>query len=436
MSNYPQQVEEGYCPAPLDNSSIEAGIAKFDHGQILPSVEEMEFALGYLNYLFPLYHLHDTLASDDEILLAFDAERRAKTAGFPFAQLGCPTKGQALDRFGLAAIQQYYREFTDVLGCTLKDEIRPVGKKARLFRPQSIASYVEAFRLFQHGNEYLMSNHDPLFIKFQVPGPDIVDVFSRIARFSVQGYGLDGDGWDARFCLFAASVICAFRSNPENRDDVYRYYCMMYNGYTRVGGFVYYLPGQPSGHFNTTVDNALCHCVFVAIHSYRNGIRMYAEIAARIQYAVCGDDMLYSTIDPTFTPDTFATTYNSLGVGVSFERLQPTHPFDLCFVGHRIFSDRGFPCASLDPTRAIAKSRFRKKKRNAYDHVAKLSSMCQLTYGSKATYDVIYQVMINVISQYSVSLGPEFLYSIEGLVRASSETTMLMIARYGPCSGF
>lgn len=403
-SKYPANAEfEGFAPAPLDEVSLWNGLGRFLHPQCTITPEESLFALSFLEALFPLLGRNSSMLNDQEILnVCFDPDHYSKTAGYPWFTMGAPTKGDALEKFGLEQIKEYYQNYTSVLGSTLKPEIRAVGKDARLFRPQDVSSFVEGATLFYHQNQYLMNllHSSPIHCKFRTPGPDITRTYEDLYAFCGSCYSADGSAWDANFSLAVAALIGTFRSVNLDAERVNRYYSQMYNGYTNIGGNLFQIAAQPSGHYNTSVDNSLGHCICFAIHAYRNGVTL-KELLHNVLFYCCGDDLIWSDRTGTFTPVCLSETYASLGIYLEFDALEPRCVYDLPFVGVE-FHDRnirGQTCKmyAIRSSKAKATFNLRKTKNDDLLELMKYTSLCQLTFGDETTYSLLKKATENFV---------------------------------------
>lgn len=431
VSKFPAGVSaHGYAAAPLDELSLWNGLCKFQHGQCALTAGECSFLLRSLDYWFPDLAANSQLATDDEVLADLDAHS-TKTAGYPWYVRGAPSKGQVRDKFGLAAIEDYYKKYTSIVGSTLKDELRLVGKDSRFFRPQDVSSYVEATRLFKHQNNYLMAQllTTPMFNCFVMPGQTLPSLFRILDSFSKDCYAADGSQWDANFPLIIACIIAAFRSSSTTSERVERYYSMMYNGYTNVGGNVFNLIGQPSGHYNTSVDNSMGNMCLMALHAYRLGWSM-DDFVQRVRFYCCGDDLIWADRSGMFYPEVLGATFASVGVYQEYEDLFPRRAIDLTFVGQRIVlrEFNGIPVwvTSLRTQRTLASSCIRKRRTTDLDELAKLASLAQLCFGDEELYHIVHGVMhsflTNCLQRRTLSLAdPEVL----GLLRSVTERALL-----------
>lgn len=392
LSNVPSS---GYQPAPLDEVSLINGAGKFLHPQIELTEEEQAVALEYLDRLFPLIHLHSRELNDDEVYaICLDADHADKASGYPWNFLGQPTKRQAVITYGIDGLRDYYKNATSVIGSTLKSELRPVGKDARFFRPQDVSSFIEALTLFYDQNEHILSSthRTPVFCHFVTPGTDIIRLFARLAAFGGSCFGADGHRWDANFPLSVANVIASWRiRHGADEARTKRYYEMMYNGYTNVGGHILHLVGQPSGHFNTSVDNSLAHCIMFAIHAHRNNLNL-VEMMKNVLFYCCGDDLIWSDRTGAFYPEALSCTYKSLGMYLEFESLAHKNVYDLSFVGVEFFKrsvfGRHYRLYAIRGDHAQASFNLRKKSATDLDELAKYCSLCQMVFANKPLYEL------------------------------------------------
>jgi len=403
------------------------GCQNFLHPHGTLTFDAFCYILGYLLHVFPFIKQFSSLSSDKEVedIIAKHAQ---KSAGDPFIEQGYPEKLVALKYFGLAGLRKIYGQYMSVIAQTLKDEIRDITKDARLFRPQDVGSYQEGATLFNHQNEYLMSRplDTPIFLKFSTPGPMISQLFQSLWGLI---YAADGRKWDAHFPLVFAMIIAVFRSTDENRERVFDYYARMYNGYTSVRGWLMRLAGNPSGHFNTSVDNCLGHMCFFAYHSYKHKLT-YAQVDDVVEYHCCGDDLLWCTESEIFSPKNIENTYNEMEMYLEFESYEPSPIYDLSFVGSTPV-DYQYYCRKLllyhgRPNKLSAKFKIRRIKAQPIDTLSKMVSICTLMFAHP-----LYEQMKKLIFQYiehncSLSLLSWLDPRVIGLVAAIEKNSLLV----------
>jgi len=401
------KVHPGECPfapAPLDEFSLWNGVRKFDRVQGLIDPRSFQYIFYYLDRLFPFLSLKSEIATDLEIDDALnDPDHASKASGFPCDLLGHGTKLDAYNYFGRETLEAYYQGNTSVVGCTLKDELRLIGKDARLFRPQDVCSYIEGSRLFYHQNQYLMSQPltTPLFVKFTSPGPDIVIARKDLDVHSPNTYGADGSQWDARFPLCVAQMICHWRSKCFDAKRVQTYYRMMYNGFTSVCGWLYNLVGQPSGHYNTTIDNCLCHCILMAYHAWLSGLSVL-EFMDQVKYKCCGDDIIWSDTSGKFSPVDLSKTYYSVGVCLEFESLEPTK--GPIFVGSvpctRLYNGTNVQGYVNRWEKAYSSSLYSRRKATPIQRLAKLCSLASCMFFDVDKFRVLRALFDETLARY------------------------------------
>jgi len=404
-TKYPPLADSGYSAAPLDELSLWNGLCKFQHPQYTITAEEFVYLYTVLDQFFPDLGQHSQLGSDSLVLQQVH-EHTHKACGYPWSAFGCSDKGDALYRYGLSQIESYYSQYTSIISSTLKDELRLVGKDARFFRPQDVASYIEGARLFYHQNQYIMHQAftSPVFCRFVTPGQQIPELFRRLHAWNGKCFAADGQSWDANFPLIFAQVIALFRSVHLPAERVSRYYSQMYNGFTLVGGHLFHLCGQASGHYNTSIDNSLGQVCAMALHACRQGI-LLDDFMQQLLFFCCGDDLIYSDRTNLFNPRELSDTYASIGMYLEFENniLNPMTPYSLSFVGvhmlHRVI--RGVPCwlYSIRTMKARANTVLHKST-DPKKLLAKLSSVAQMVFGDEELFNFVTTAFHNLCAQF------------------------------------
>ncbi len=419
---------DGFGPAHLDTVSLWNGVNNFLHSQFALSLSEYEYALGYLRYCFPLIDKYSSLTCDADVV-DLVVQHGDKSSGDPFIEFGYPNKLSALDAYGLDGLRDFYQSHHVAISSTLKDEIRDVTKDARFFRPQDVSSYVEGATLFSSQNEYLMSDpiNTPIFLMFSTPGRAISRLFERMFGSK---YAADGRKWDANFPLVFAMIIAQFRAcGSLSLERVERYYRQCYNGLTGVAGHLLNLIGNPSGHFNTSVDNCLAHMCFFAVHAFRSGLS-YSDIKSTVEYHCCGDDLLWCDRTQIFCPVRLEATYNSLGMYLEFESYETSSIYELSFVGSTPVDYYYFGTKVLlyigRKTKLLAKLRCKRRKSTCLDVLSKMCSICSLLFADKSTYDTIRQLIdqfvFTCVSRGDLSLQDA---RVIGLLAAVQPATLL-----------
>jgi len=323
--------------------------------------------------------LNSSLLTDSEVRsITLDVEHKTRACGYPWDCRGVTTKAAAVDAFSSEFRSCPYH----FLSGTLKDEIRPVGKDARLFRMQSLHDFEDGQQMYHNQNEYLASRlfTSPIFVKFQTPGTDLSILYENLARFSDDCYDSDANAWDANFPLFIAEIIAFWRLQylpveiaKRHRD----YYRNMYNGYTIVGGNVVHLVGQSSGHLNTTIDNSLGNIIAMSYVAWCHGLSVNSFVR-EILFFVCGDDLIWANRG-SFTALEVGKRYAELGIYLEFSSLEPQNVLKCTFAGTiPVQRDRIRYHGRLEKLRASMG--FKKRKHTVRDVIAKMASLCMLSY--------------------------------------------------------
>lgn len=242
--------------------------------------------------------------SDEEIVRTLEHN---SASGWPFSQTLGSKKGEVLEKTTLSQLREHYASETPVLGSTLKDEVRPIGKDARLYRPAPLQMMVEAIELFQRQldeqSAQIYEPGNPYGIGVTTPGPGMSGFWSYLrgppgAPFKRFLHG-DGKQWDASVRLLCVEVLASVRAShspPSVRERMYRYYSHVYNGWTNILGHFFHLIGNASGHLLTGSDNSnLLAAIIFATVSYL-GFDPYDTDNFRCK--VLGDDLVIGTNYP------------------------------------------------------------------------------------------------------------------------------------------
>lgn len=370
-----------YAPAPLDSVSLFNGVLKFDHEFAVVSDAEIEWVVQELSDMLGPY------LSDLEVLLPEEAAEllvEETASGIPYSHLYGTRKGDVLKKVPAQRLWMDFLEYDQVISCTLKDELRPVGKDSRLFRPANVACILAGIMLFEDMNMKLAKarRETPYKIGVATPGLEMVNFWRDCLRFSSCVVSADGSQWDAHFQPWMVRVCCEFRckylplTTPYVADvhgAVHRYYSQMYYGWTRVDGQLIRLVGNPSGHFNTASDNTLA-----LIASYLLVARRLHIPKRDIWLACYGDDSIFSTRNLRFSGRSVREEMVTLGVWLETIGDEYTPRDSLVFIGtHPVMSEYGW-VFSYDPEKLAASMWWRKKKASDLDYVRKLVALCVL----------------------------------------------------------
>lgn len=138
----------------------------------------------------------------------------------------------------------------------------------------------------------------------------------------------DISGYDTRQMLFLQSINIRVRFlmlAPE--DQTFENLCRLCNLYRDIiytpvmlpDGLVVFLQGNPSGQFNTGMDNTIT-LLYVFLYSYlTSGAPRSLTAFKKLTFMkLAGDDSAAASSDPRFNPEHFASTCRMLGWGIEF----------------------------------------------------------------------------------------------------------------------
>lgn len=290
------------------------------------------FALFTLNKLFASHMLVDTVHfTVDEAVMRLVG---TSSSGWPYNKLyGC-TKAEVLKHLTGQQLFDDFVNYSVVIGCTLKDELRPLGKDARLFRPAPMQSIVAGYVLFGKQLDLLQAlcRTTPYGIGLKTPGNDVSRLWTRLSRFLRHHCG-DGDSWDARYPLWVCLVLCIWRKqfvSTEYHHLVDKYYSDLYNGVTNVMGNLVFIPGMASGQLLTSSDNSLGNVINVTLAVSQLGYDPFDQ--NNFQFSCVGDDVVIGTNYP-FTSSQLRAQMEKNGFTMDFQDDDCTPFLECTYIG-------------------------------------------------------------------------------------------------------
>jgi len=394
-------------PSKTDKISFLNGIYKFEHVQKTISVREREALRAMLRV-----KLGPFLATAYKKLVPFEAIPRwivdDTSAGFCFQQAFGTTKGLVLLKTTILYLWHYFLSFLPILSSTLKIELRAFGKDARFFRPSDIASIVAAIHMFGYQNLSLCSAwvKSHICIGMVSPGPDFTLMWRMLRDFGGEYRSFDGVRWDANFPMWAVELICDFRKQflpQEYSSIVDYYYASMYDGYTNCLGNLVHLTGNPSGHYNTSVDNSILELMNVWLYCYRNNID-----EAQVLPFVCGDDLIIATRDFSFTTAGFKESANSAGLFLESIDSEATPFMNCVFCGTHPVQIGNRLLYTYDVDKQLSSLHYTTNKMTVSDYFSKLCSITANLYYSPVynkLFDYVNVFYAKYLSVSSASLG-------------------------------
>jgi hypothetical protein len=247
----------------LSHYAIEKATFKYAHVNVRIPEEELFTAFHNLRgKLAPLWEQSMVISNSAAALLL----QMDKSPGFPWF-FKYKDKGETLIKAGAEVFLEVDAFFLNGQGVfvfaeTLKVEIRALAKvleqNTRAFVCCDIVHLMCSLRLFQHQNDVLTRNWHNLPFKIGIPSPSPF-ISSLLMEGEGQFCDFDGSGWDTRFPLQIAALICAIRASflPGYHKHVRSLYDAVYGGLVFVNGNLYRLLHNKSGWLNTAMDNSL-----------------------------------------------------------------------------------------------------------------------------------------------------------------------------------
>lgn len=383
---------DGDVPAPLDYISLHNGVLKFLHDQVLYTDDDWSFCMGELEKEFgAVMDLGVPITTEAEIIRNI---RYDSAAGYPYCYSCDTQKGPVVEKLGLRQLILDALTNAVIIGLSEKDELRPRGKDARLFRPAPLCHVVLGIVLFGRQATALAERPSATVsaIGIGVPGIAVTEMWNRIMckKWVISG---DGARFDASFPLEIARIIAVQRYRhliqqygqtitlhlddgdlQVNVEEAVRcYYAGAYNGVTNVGGVPVNLIGNPSGHYLTSDDNTRCEFLGV-----RLAMRQLGVPRELVELKVMGDDYIIGSNFPIGkrslieVGEQFGFHWELLADGVNpvFIGTEPVRLLDYPY-------DYGF---AFDPRKVLISLLYRDKRSSEQDFFMKCCSICSLIY--------------------------------------------------------
>lgn len=216
---------------------------------------------------------------------------------------------------------------------SLKDELREVvdgvPKDARVFMPVDLTLLIATIMCYGDFNDRFVdaSFDGSLGGSFLHGNADAL--VKRLLKHKFFGKG-DAHKYDTTQNALLREVVYAIRdaltADSELRATVRA--CLCYPRFVLPNGQVWQVSGgNPSGSFNTLVDNSILTLLVLAYCMHRHYGFIDAELLEEI---VTGDDYLYSTDDSEFTPAVVARFAAELGLWFDSEQLTGLDKADFC----------------------------------------------------------------------------------------------------------
>lgn len=327
-----------------------------------------------------------------------------KASGPPFNYQYGPSKGDVLMKLSDLDLVKHWFSYDQYHDATLKDELRVLGKDARLFIPANVQHCLVGNRLFGAQNDMFVRHHFKLPFKLGVhtPAYDMYSMWRNYVDHDGQKIDTDGAQFDAWFPLINACLCRDVRADAlplEEQfieglpytfyDAIIRYYDATYASYVNVFGFVYQFFGQMSGQINTATDNCICNYIPMMLHAYRKEMT-FDQFVETVLVFNSGDDMIASVPDADWLPVNLQRTFNSINMYIESACLTGKDPQSIMFVGcspivrevfgrsYRLYCYRQEKLTeSLDYRKGVDEN----------DRAAKLVSVTSLLFGDKELFE-------------------------------------------------
>lgn len=381
----------GEVPAPLDEVSLHNGILKFLHEQVLFTEEDWRFCMVELEREFgAVTDMGEMFTTEEDIIAQIRPDR---ASGYPFNFNVDQTKGGVIEKIGLYQLLSHESKYQSIIGVTQKDELRPRGKDARVFRPAPVDHVVLGIALFGQQAQSLALNPDATVsaIGLNAQGLDLVRLWNDIMSYPTVISG-DGGRFDASFPLEITRIIAITRLRSILRkvgsnqltlhlkdgdfqlnitESVSRYYTSAYNGYSNVGGKAVHLVGNPSGHYLTSDDNTRCEFLGVAL-----ALRKLHIPYDTVKLKVMGDDFILGS---KFDINKLVLAQTGELYGFHWEIL--ADGVNPVFIGTEPVQMQGwyYPySAAYDPSKLLCSMLYKHKGATDLDHFQKACAICTL----------------------------------------------------------
>lgn len=282
------------------------------------------------------------------------------SAGFYWNKYG-QTKGEVLSN-PLAleelrkSLNHEYLCRNGVFTMSLKDELRDFEmgepKDARVFMPVDLVLLIATVMCYGKFNDKYV---DAQF-EGGLGGSFLTGGAQWLSEHLSCGVDLNGEGdahkYDSRQNSFLRQVVYSIRAELTE-DTALKATVNLLHVYPRFhlpDGSVWRVTGNPSGTFDTLVMNSILTLLVICYAE----ARMFGTVDwERVRRLVTGDDYLYRTSEPTFTPAWLADCAEELGL--EFDR-NPLRSFsESTFCQHRFVSDGGvYVAVPVDSQRLFA----------------------------------------------------------------------------------
>lgn len=391
-----QGEELEYGPPVFSVECVKSGLLKYDHKWRSLHVAAYEEVLERVWDMIGGVVMRATDRTMDE---AWGNLKKSKSIGQPHQLFIGPFKQQWVDTMNPVATLLYFNMFSCLLNVTKKDEMRMKGKLARIMRPVCVVMAFMGDWLFggilDEINRAIFET--PSFVGAQIPGADMLELWQRFLAFSRQpgAFMIDTDmqGHDARAALFLWMLTrdLLLRKVPKSRHQyVYRYFDMVYFGWTVVEGGVFMIPGQSTGQTLTAFSNTMCLILMMCLHAVETGMS-HSTFKERVMFFAFGDDMIYGSTDPRFEVANLNITFNKYGMYLESDSLTGKSLTELSFLSSRPVWRRfgsGMMLAYKFNTSKLVSSFQYTRSHDPNINLSRYVSLCMGLWGDEAVFEL------------------------------------------------
>lgn len=441
-----------YIPAKLDNSAYLHWISKlcrpkgahYTSAQYLRAKEllDVEFGPYTVGGISTLQDVLDDIDWD-------------KSPGWPYVNQGCSTKREAWAMYSdeiTERVDALLRgEYVECLFiATLKDELLPSGKNARVFCPAPFHHHLASAILFKKACDSITKtcHQHASAIGVNLFGRGLERLLRDLATLP---YGFDAD---------QSGCDTSWKDSEAERDFLktgipYEYHSginMVFNTgmcpRVIVGDRVLQTEFNPSGQYITTLINTLGTYRMVAsayldLHPDED----IASMRLHLKQKDGGDDLAFSTDRLSFGITELANHAAQYGTYFESDSLQPRDPMTLTFFSHNLIlrqvnqNKKLIYVAAGRLSKIISAFSFIKKSNGQISwprNAARLTGLMTNLWSYHAEFDILYPYLYHLIHHFFLLDGQRLTPEWTGIFKSIPTDQSMLVLRRGstPESGF
>ncbi len=435
-----------FSPSQMNTSAYLHWMTKLSRprGRNLTSAEYMR-AKEILVAEFSPY-VKPSVSTLEQVLADIDWE---KSPGWPYVNMGCSTKRQAWEKYSdliteraMALTRGEYVECVFI--ASLKDELLPPGKNARVFLPAPFHHQLACAILFKSSVDSLTNsvhNHSSA-VGINIFGRGLERCLRSLNTLPF-GYDADQSGCDT-----------SWKDAEPERDFLkvglpIQYHAgvdMLFNTAmcprVIVGENVLQLEMNPSGWYLTTMVNTLMTHRTVAA-SFMDLSPEVIDIPTMRKHLLQvngGDDLCYSTDCEWFTITALAADVARRGMYLESDVLSPRDPMSLTFFSHNLFL-RTIDCnnslvyvAGGRLSKILSSFSYLKVKDgkvNWHRSATRVVGLMMNLWPYKREFDIVYPYLYHMIHHFFLQDGQKLTSEWSGVFRSIPCDEMMLVLRNG-----